>query len=109
MPSPISCWHERLTGARLLGGLLIIVSAAAISYEPGHRHRFKLGIIAPILACTATLAASSVIFKFFAIKDAFWAVTFWNFAGEALFGAVMLAVPRCGATSSACSRKVPAR
>jgi drug/metabolite transporter (DMT)-like permease len=86
--------HERLTGARLLGGFLIIVSAAAISYEPGHRHRFKLGIVAPILACTATLAASSVIFKFFAIKDAFWAVTFWNFAGEALFGAVMLAVPR---------------
>ncbi|HEX4296371.1 MAG TPA: EamA family transporter [Rhizomicrobium sp.] len=84
--------HERLTGTRLLGGLLIIVSAAAISYEPGHR--FKLGIVAPILACTATLAASSVIFKFFAIKDAFWAVTFWSFAGEALFGAVMLAIPR---------------
>jgi drug/metabolite transporter (DMT)-like permease len=86
--------HERLTGTRLLGGLLIVASAAAISYEPGHRHRFKLGIVAPILACTATLAASSVIFKFFAIKDAFWAVTFWNFAGEALFGAVMLAIPR---------------
>jgi len=85
--------HERLTGARLLGGLLIIASAAAISYEPGRRHRFKLGIVAPILACTATLAASSVIFKFFAIKDAFWAVTFWNFAGEALFGAAMLAIP----------------
>ncbi len=86
--------HERLTGARLLGGVLIIASAAAISYEPGHRHRFKLGIVAPILACTATLAASSVIFKFFAVKDAFWAVTFWNFAGEALFGAAMLAIPR---------------
>ena len=86
--------HERLTGTRLLGGLLIVASAAAISYEPGHRHRFKLGIVAPILACTATLAASSVIFKFFAIKDAFWAVTFWNFAGEALFGTVMLMVPR---------------
>ena len=85
--------HERLTGTRLLGGLLIVASAAAISYEPGHRHRFKLGIVAPILACTATLAASSVIFKFFAIKDAFWAVTFWNFAGEALFGAAMLAIP----------------
>jgi drug/metabolite transporter (DMT)-like permease len=86
--------HERLTGARLLGGVLIIASAVAISYEPGHRLRFKFGIVAPILVCSATLAASSVIFKFFAIKDAFWAVTFWNFAGEALFGAVMLAIPR---------------
>lgn len=86
--------HETLTGERLLGGLLIVASAAVASHEPGRRHRFKLGIVALILACTATLAASSVIFKLFAIADAFWPVTFWNFAGEALFGAAMLMVPR---------------
>jgi drug/metabolite transporter (DMT)-like permease len=86
--------HERLTGPRLLGGILIMASAAVASYEPEHRHRFKLGIVALILACTATLAASSVIFKLFALRQAFWAVTFWNFAGEALFGAVLLAIPR---------------
>src|SRR6202012_2488777 len=38
-------------------------------------------------------AVSAVAFKFFAVKDAFWAVTFWNFAGQALFGAVLLAIP----------------
>jgi drug/metabolite transporter (DMT)-like permease len=86
--------HEHPTPARLLGGALIVASALIVSYEPGRRFRFKLGIVAPILVCSATLAASAVIFKLFAVKDAFWPVTFWNFAGEAVFGAVMLAIPR---------------
>jgi drug/metabolite transporter (DMT)-like permease len=85
--------HEKLTPLRILGGALVVASAAMISYEPGHRHRFKTSIVLLILACTLTLAVSSVIFKFFAIKNAFWAVTFWTFAGEAVFGAVMLAIP----------------
>lgn len=86
--------HETLTGTRLAGGVLVMASVAVASYEPGRRARFKLWIVAMILACTATLAASSVIFKLFAVQDAFWAVTFWNFAGEAVFGAAMLCVPR---------------
>ncbi len=86
--------HETLTGLRLVGGILVMASAAVASYEPGGRRRFKLGIVAMILACTATLAASSVLFKYFAVNDAFWAVTFWNFAGEAVFGAAMLLAPR---------------
>jgi uncharacterized membrane protein len=85
--------HETLTLWRIVGGLLVMASALVISYDPGHKHKFKLPVVALILACTATLAVSSVIFKLFAIKDAFWPVTFWNFAGEAVFGAVMLAIP----------------
>ena len=34
------------------------------------------------------------MFKYFAIQDAFWPVTFWSFAGQAAFGAVLLAIPR---------------
>jgi drug/metabolite transporter (DMT)-like permease len=86
--------HETLTWPRIAGGLLVMASALVVSYEPGHSHRFKTSTVALILACTFTLAVSSVIFKYFAIKDAFWPVTFWTFAGEAVFGAVMLAVPR---------------
>jgi drug/metabolite transporter (DMT)-like permease len=85
--------HETLTGPRLLGGALTIAGTLVVGYEPGGASRFKLRIVALILACTATLAASTVIFKLFAIRDAFWPVTFWNFAGEALFGAAMLCVP----------------
>jgi len=86
--------HETLTPARLGGGLLVMAGALIVSYEPGHRHRLKLGILLPILVCTATLAGSAVIFKFFAVKNAFWPVTFWTFTGEALFGAVLLCLTR---------------
>ena len=79
--------HETLTLPRIIGGLLVMASAAVIAYDPDHKRKFKLPIVALILACTATLAVSAVIFKFFAIKDAFWPVTFWSFAGEAVFGA----------------------
>ncbi len=85
--------HETLTLPRIAGGLLVMASALVISYDPGRRHKFKLSVVALILACTATLAVSSVVFKFFAIKDAFWPVTFWNFAGNAVFGAAMMCAP----------------
>jgi len=85
--------HEKPTPLRLVGGLLMMASAIVASYEPGRRIRFKLDIVIPLLGCTATLAASAVMFKFFAIKDAFWAVTFWSFAGQAVFGVVLLCIP----------------
>jgi drug/metabolite transporter (DMT)-like permease len=86
--------HETLTGARIAGGLLVMTSAAVASLEPGGARRFKLGIVALILACTAVLAVSSVIFKLFARDNAYWPVTFWSFAGQALFGIVLLAIPK---------------
>ncbi|HWA30199.1 MAG TPA: DMT family transporter [Rhizomicrobium sp.] len=85
--------HETLTVWRIVGGLLVMASTLVISWDPKHRHKFKVPTVSLVLACTATLAVSAVIFKFFAVKDAFWPVTFWTFAGEAVFGAVMLAVP----------------
>src|ERR1700761_1479147 len=85
--------HETLTIWRIAGGLLVMASAVVISYDPDHRHKFKLPVVALILACTATLAVSSVVFKLFAIHDAFWPVTFWNFVGNAVFGAGMMCVP----------------
>ncbi len=85
--------HETLTGWRIAGGALVMASAVVSSYEPGGPRRIKWSVVAPILVCTATLAATSVMFKYFAIQDAFWPVTFWSFAGQAAFGAVLLAIP----------------
>jgi drug/metabolite transporter (DMT)-like permease len=85
--------HETLTGWRLFGGALVMLSAVVSSYDPHGTHRFKWSVVAPILVCTAVLAGSSVMFKYFAIRDAFWPVTFWSFAGQAVFGAVLLAIP----------------
>ncbi len=46
-----------------------------------------------MLGATFVLALSSVVFKIFAVRDEFWGTTFWNFVGEGLFGAAILAVP----------------
>ena len=86
--------HETVTGWRLIGGVLVMVSAVVLSYEPSGSRKIKWSVLAPILVCTAVLAGSAVMFKFFAIRDAFWPVTFWSFAGQAAFGAVLLAIPR---------------
>ena len=38
------------------------------------------------------MSLSTLIFKAFAVKDEFWATTFWMFAGEAVFGVVFLSI-----------------
>jgi len=50
-----------------------------------------------------------VVFKFFAVQDAFWSTTFWTFVGEGLFGAGILAVPRYRKQFVTCSAGIPAR
>ena len=50
-------------------------------------------LILLMLVCTFALALSSVIFKFLAVKNEFWSTTFWAYAGEAIFGVGLLAIP----------------
>ncbi len=47
-----------------------------------------------MLCAGFVLSLSTLIFKVFAIKDEFWATTFWMFVGEALFGAAFLCIGR---------------
>ena len=45
-----------------------------------------------MLCCGFVMSLSTLIFKAFAVKDEFWATTFWMFAGEALFGVGFLCI-----------------
>jgi hypothetical protein len=47
-----------------------------------------------MLCCGFIMSLSTLIFKAFAVKDEFWATTFWMFAGEALFGFGFLCITR---------------
>jgi uncharacterized membrane protein len=83
--------HERLGPARLLGMALIVGGALSLSLRRGFDlKRFKSRLILLMLAATFVMALSSVLFKFFAIRDDFWTTTFWTFVGEGLFGAALL-------------------
>ena len=73
---------ETLTGRQLLGGALIISGVLSVSIGRGpKRERFRWKLAALMLCAGFILSLSTLIFKAFAVKDEFWATTFWMFAG----------------------------
>jgi len=84
---------ETLTSRQLVGGALIIGGTLLVSLGPRSGGTFRLRTAALMLVCALALALSSLIFKIFAVREQFWATTFWMFVGEAIFGAALLAVP----------------
>jgi drug/metabolite transporter (DMT)-like permease len=84
---------EKLSGLQLLGGSLIVGGVLFVSIGNGaKREHFEWRLAALMLACGFVLSLSTLIFKAFAVRDEFWATTFWMFAGEAIFGAGFLCV-----------------
>ena len=84
---------ETLTGWQLLGGALIISGMLFVSISRGpKRERFRWKLAALMLCAGFILSLSTLIFKAFAVKDEFWATTFWMFAGEALYGVAILGI-----------------
>jgi uncharacterized membrane protein len=85
---------ETLTPRQLLGGALIIIGALFVSIRIGHSMKsFKARLAALMVTCGFIMAVASLIFKVFALKVEFWTTTFWMFAGEGIFGAVLLMIP----------------
>jgi drug/metabolite transporter (DMT)-like permease len=86
--------RETLNGLQVAGMVLVLAGALSVSVDRHFRlASFKTGLVLLMLAACFAVALSSVLFKFFAVDDSFWATTFWTFAGEGLFGLVLLAVP----------------
>ena len=86
--------HEKPGPSQLAGGALVVGGALGLSFRPGaSREGFKGRLIMLMLGATFVLALSTVLFKFFAIRDDFWTTTFWTFAGEGLFGMALLLNP----------------
>jgi len=85
--------HEDLSWRQLLGGGLIVLGGALVSFEFGARHRFRLRLLLLMLAAALALAVSSVIFKGLAEDTSFWTSAFWSYVGEATFGLAVLLLP----------------
>ncbi len=84
---------ERPSPIQLLGGLMIIAGSAILSIRyGGQKRRIKGRLVLLMFTSAFVLALSSLIFKFFAVEDAFWSTTFWSFVGEAVFG-IFLMIP----------------
>lgn len=83
---------ETLNHRQLAGGGLIVVGGLLLSIHPA-AGRVRLRLVLLMLSCAFVMAVSSVIFKAFAVHDEFWSTTFWMYAGEALYGFWLLALP----------------
>jgi len=87
--------HEMPRWPQLLGAGLVVLGALGLSLDKDMRlGGFKPRLVVLMLTATFVVALSSVVFKFFAVRDEFWSTTFWTFVGEGLFGAGILAVPK---------------
>jgi len=86
---------ETLSPTQLLGGALILAGILFVSIgSRTGREPFRWRLAAQMLICGFILSLSTLIFKAFAVRDEFWATTFWMFAGEALFGFGFLCIAR---------------
>ena len=86
--------HESLKPGQIFGGALILMGALGLSLNKGLSFKgFKVRVVALMLGCTFVLAVAAVMFKYFAIRDDFWTVTFWTFVGQAFVGLAIFARP----------------
>jgi drug/metabolite transporter (DMT)-like permease len=100
--------HEMPGWPQLVGAGLVILGALGLSLDKKmHLGNFKLRLVLLMLAATFVVALSSVVFKFFAVRDEFWSTTFWTFVGEGVFGVAILAVPKYRRQFVALFRKNP--
>ncbi len=82
---------ERLSATQMAGGFLTICGVMISSVQPhAIGHKFKLRFALLMLTCSLALAVSALLFKFVAIRDAFWPSVFWMYVGEASFGLLLL-------------------
>lgn len=85
---------EELSAVQMVGGSLIIVGTLLVSLQSqAQKTAFKIHLAALMLTCALVLAASSLIFKLFALRAEFWPTTFWMYAGETVFGVVLFVIP----------------
>jgi len=84
---------ETLSTTQLTGGALIVVGVLFVSLGKTHE-KMRWQLAALMLTCGFLLSLATLLFKVFAVRDEFWVTTFWMLAGEAVFGAGILAVAR---------------
>jgi len=84
---------EKISFIQATGALLTIAGSVLLSLRFGQSaHRIKMRLVILMLSCALAIALSSLIFKFFAVRDEFWTTTFWNFVGQALFGIILMLI-----------------
>lgn len=84
---------EKISFIQMIGALFTITGSVLLSLRFGQSsNRIKTRLVILMLTCALAISLSSLIFKFFAVRDEFWTTTFWNFVGQVLFGVILMLV-----------------
>src|SRR5262245_60620811 len=82
---------ENLTGWQLGAALLIVCGSILIALELGQRRSiFKADVFVLMLLASFLNALNWLLFKVVAVQEDFWVTSFWEYAGFALIGVLML-------------------
>jgi drug/metabolite transporter (DMT)-like permease len=82
--------QEQLTTTQSLSALLIITGSIGLSLDLSKGVRLKRITFMLMLLASLLVAFNSLLFKIVALKESFWQSSFWEYAGFALFGLVVL-------------------
>ena len=83
--------HEHLSSLQIVGSVLIIGGAVALTAEQeGKKFRIKKDIFWLMVLCCIIHSFFSLIFKLYVKVDDFWAGNFWVYCGTALYGILIL-------------------
>lgn len=84
---------ESLTLSQILGGLLIIAGAVAISLDVSEKIRLKRKMLGLMLLSSFIFASGNLIFKYVALQEDYWTTVFWEYLAAGLVVVGLLFVP----------------
>lgn len=82
---------ETLTGHQIIGGLIVIFGAVAITLDLSpEKAKFKKEVFLLMMLSSLLYALNFLFFKYFAIHSDFWFVSFWEYIGFAIFSILIM-------------------
>jgi drug/metabolite transporter (DMT)-like permease len=84
---------EFLSFLQIVGGLIIIMGAVAITLHRGEARQVQARALFLMLLASFCIAAASLLFKFAALETTYWVSVFWQNIGLLVFGVILFAVP----------------
>lgn len=83
--------HEALNTKELLASVVIILGSILISLDITERlPKIKLKVLGSMALSCLIIAASSVAFKYVAIRDNYWVSTFWTYVGSGISSVILI-------------------
>lgn len=86
--------HQALTIPQLVAAVIVLLGGLLLSIDMDAGFRFRKEVVMYMTICALCFAIGAVLFLTIATEDTFWSSWLWEQVGLAVFGLVLLCVPR---------------